>query len=134
MLGTQIPTKIAWVAPRLSSGERNQIETLRRKLRKAEPMKKYLLFIFSFWGLWTVGLDKYLTYDELGEPESLEAAEPNMMVELIDEKKEERDKYRFFNSLLDLLDGLERSGEKVTIKSLKQFAEDFLAMPSIDRT
>ena len=79
-----------------------------------------------------VGLDKYLTYDELYEAKSLEVADPNMMVELIDEKKEERDKYRFFNSLLDLLDGLERSGEKVTIKSLKQFAEDFLAMPEDD--
>jgi hypothetical protein len=48
MLGTQIPTKIAWVAPRLSSGERNQIPTLRRKLRNAATMKKYLLFIFLF--------------------------------------------------------------------------------------
>ena len=76
-----------------------------------------------------VGLDKYLTYDELGEPESLEAAEPNMMVELIEEKEEEYDEYRFFSSLLDLLDGLERSGEKVTIKSLKKFAKNFLSTP-----
>ena len=79
-----------------------------------------------------VGLDKYLTYDELYEAKSLEVADPNMMVELIDEKKEEYDKCHFFSSLLDLLDGLERSGEKVTIKSLKQFAEDFLAMPEDD--
>ena len=76
-----------------------------------------------------VRLDKYLTSDELYEAKSLEVADPNMMVELIDEKKEERDKYRFFNSLLDLLDGLERSGEKVTIKSLKKFAKNFLSTP-----
>jgi len=40
MLGTQMPTKMAW----LSFPERNQIPTLRRKLRKAAAMKKYLLF------------------------------------------------------------------------------------------
>ena len=40
MLGTQMPTKIAW----LSFPERNQIPTLSRKLRNAAEMKKYLLF------------------------------------------------------------------------------------------
>jgi hypothetical protein len=50
MLGTQMPTKMAW----FSFPERNQIPTLRRKLRKAAAMKKYLLFMFSFevWDLW----------------------------------------------------------------------------------
>jgi hypothetical protein len=47
MLGTQMPTKMAW----FSFPERNQIPTLRRKLRKAAAMKKYLLFMFSFGGL-----------------------------------------------------------------------------------
>lgn len=44
MLGTQIPTKMAW----LSFPEKNQIPTLRRKLKKAAAIKKYLLFIVYF--------------------------------------------------------------------------------------
>jgi hypothetical protein len=75
-----------------------------------------------------VGIDKYLTYDELHEPQSLEAADPNMMVELV-EDEERREEDRFFHELLDLLDGMERAGEKMTIKNLRKFAEDFLGMP-----
>lgn len=39
-----MPTKIAW----LSFPARNHMLTLRRKLRKAAVMKKYLLFILGF--------------------------------------------------------------------------------------
>ena len=48
MDGTQIPTKMAW----LSFPERNQMPTLRRKLRNAPVIKKYLLFMF-FLDVWT---------------------------------------------------------------------------------
>jgi hypothetical protein len=81
-----------------------------------------------------VGSNKYIIYDELWEPKSLEVADPNMMVELVEGEEEERyDEDHFFLSLLDFLDGMEqqyeRAGEKLTIESLKQFAEDFLNMP-----
>lgn len=82
-----------------------------------------------------VGLDKYLTYDALGEPRSLETSEPNMMVELIDydeeleHKEAVENENQFFHSLLNLLDGLEKCEEITTIESLKQFAKDFLRMP-----
>jgi hypothetical protein len=77
-----------------------------------------------------VGSDKYLTYDELCEAQTLEVADPNLMVELIeDEEENEEDEDRFFSSLLNLLDGMEQVGEKMTIKNLRQFAEDFLNMP-----
>ena len=42
MLGTQMPTKMAWG----SLLKRNQMVTLSTKLRNAAPMKKCLLFIF----------------------------------------------------------------------------------------
>ena len=44
MLGTQMPTKMAWS----SFSRRNQILTLRTKLRNAAMMKKYLLLAFMF--------------------------------------------------------------------------------------
>jgi hypothetical protein len=44
MLGTQMPTKMAW----LSFLRRNQMLTLRTKLRNAARMKKYLLLTFIF--------------------------------------------------------------------------------------
>jgi hypothetical protein len=81
-----------------------------------------------------VGSDKYLIYDEFYEPESLEVADPNLMVELVDDEEEAvENEENFFHTLLNLLDGLEQqyemAGEKLTIKSLRQFAKDFLAMP-----
>ena len=44
MLGTQMPTKMAWS----SFSRRNQILTLRTKLRNAAIIKKYLLLNFMF--------------------------------------------------------------------------------------
>ena len=85
-----------------------------------------------------VGPDKYLTYDELCEAQTLEVADPNLMVELIDDeemKYEEavENEDNFFHMLLNFTDGLEQqyemAGEKLTIKKLKEFAKDFLAMP-----
>jgi hypothetical protein len=79
-----------------------------------------------------VGSDKYLTYDESYEPESLEVADPNLMVELVEEDEEEEEieyENKFFHSLLNLLDGMEQVGEEMTIKNLRQFAKDFLSMP-----
>jgi hypothetical protein len=73
-----------------------------------------------------VGSNKYLTYDEFYQPESLKVADPNLMVELIEEVEEEYDENLFFHSLLNLLDGMEQAGEKMTIKNLRQFAKDFL--------
>lgn len=91
-----------------------------------------------------VGTDKYLIYDEQGEPESLQVADPNMMVELMDvmaellEERGEKDdsvekQNDFFRYLLYLIDELGENGdEELTIESLKKFAEDFLAMPEDD--
>jgi hypothetical protein len=86
-----------------------------------------------------IGHSKYLTYDARMEPRSLDSAEPNMMVELIDydeeleHKEAVENENQFFLSLLNLLDGMEqqyeKAGEKLTIESLKQFAKDFLTMP-----
>lgn len=85
-----------------------------------------------------VGSNKYLVYDELFEPVSLEVADPNMMVELVDEEDLEYEEAvenqdNFFCTLLDLIYGLEKqfekAGEKLTIESLRQFAKDFLRMP-----
>ena len=81
-----------------------------------------------------VGSDKYLTYDELYEAQTLEVADPNLMVELVDDEEEAvENEENFFHTLLNLLDGMEQqyemAGEKLTIKSLRQFAKDFLAMP-----
>jgi hypothetical protein len=77
-----------------------------------------------------VGTEKYLTYDELGEPESLETADPNLMVELVDDKEEEEDDLHdyFFSTLVSLIDAMERSGEKMTIKQLKKLAITSLKM------
>lgn len=82
-----------------------------------------------------VGSEKYLAYNEIGEPETLETAEPNMMVELDEELMEDdeeeaiEEEREFFHKLLNLLDGLERYDGITTIKSLRQFAKDFLQMP-----
>lgn len=75
-----------------------------------------------------VGTNKYLVYDELGEPESLEVADPDMMVEFMEEEEEEEGfDDLFFSSLLNFLDGMEEVGEKMTIKNLRKFARDFLS-------
>lgn len=89
-----------------------------------------------------VGTDKYLIYDEQGEPESLQVADPNLMVELVDDEEMEykeavKSENEFFDSLLNLIDGLQKQykrygGEKLTIKNLRQFAKDRLAMPEDD--
>lgn len=83
-----------------------------------------------------IGKEKYLVYDDLFEPVSLEFAEPNMMVELDEELMGEEDEEDdeaidddFFYKLLNLLDGLERYDGVTTIKSLRQFAKDYLQMP-----
>lgn len=81
-----------------------------------------------------VGSDKYLTYDELYEAQTLKVADPNLMVELVDDEEEVvENEENFFHTLLNLLDGMEQqyemAGEKLTIKSLRQFAKDFLSMP-----
>lgn len=79
-----------------------------------------------------VGSNKYLTYDELNEPKSLEAADPNLMVELIggdDEKEEEDDLHDyFFSTLLSLVEAMEQAGETMTMKQLKELAITSLQM------
>lgn len=71
-----------------------------------------------------VGSNKYLTYDELGEPKSLEVADPNLMVELVDEDQEEEDDlhYFFFSTLLSMIEAMEQAGETMTMKELKRLA------------
>lgn len=80
-----------------------------------------------------IGKEKYLTYDDLFEPVSLKTADPNMMVELDEELMGEEDDEAidndFFHKLLNLLDGLEKYEGVKTIKSLRQFAKDYLQMP-----
>lgn len=79
-----------------------------------------------------VGLEKYLIYDDQGEPESLESADPNLMVELIggdDEKEEEDDLHDyFFSTLLSMIEAMEQAGETMTIKQLKKLAIASLQM------
>jgi hypothetical protein len=73
-----------------------------------------------------VGSNKYLIYDELWEPKSLEVADPNMMVELVNDLVEEEDNDElhdyFFSTLISMIEAIERSGEKVTLKDLKKLA------------
>lgn len=79
-----------------------------------------------------IGHSKYLTYDALGEPRSLDSAEPNMMVELIEEKEEEENNDDlhdyFFSTLISMIEAMERAGETMTIKELKKLAITSLAM------
>jgi len=79
-----------------------------------------------------VGLNKYLTYDELHEPESLETADPNMMVELIEEVEDEEEDDGlydyFFSTLISMIEAIERSGDKVTLEDLKKLAITSLRM------
>lgn len=77
-----------------------------------------------------VGLYKYLTYDELYEAESLKVADPNMMVELVEEEEEDDDDLHdyFFSTLISMIDAIEQSGEKVTMKDLKKLAMTSLRM------
>jgi hypothetical protein len=111
---------------------------------------------------------KYLIYDEHGDPESLEVADPNMMVEFAEEgwinndnlqentmdieeseirelvnesklettnltEEEEEDddeslQNYFFSTLLRMIEAIERSGDKVTLKDLKKLAIASLKM------
>jgi len=76
-----------------------------------------------------VGSAKYLAYDELGEPESLETADPNMMVDLAEEEESNDDLHDyFFSTLLSMIEALERAGEKMTMKQLKRLAITSLEM------
>lgn len=78
-----------------------------------------------------VGTDKYLTYDEIGEPHSLEDADPNLMVELVEEEEEENNDDLhdyFFSTLLSLIDTIEQAGETITMKELKELAITSLQM------
>ena len=73
-----------------------------------------------------VGIDKYLTYNEMGDAQSLETADPNLMVELVDEDKEEEEEddlhYFFFSTLLSMIEAMEQAGETMTMKQLKKLA------------
>ena len=82
-----------------------------------------------------IGQSKYLTYDARMEPRSLDSAEPNMMVELIEEKvieEEENDDDDlhdyFFSTLISMIEAMERAGETMTIKELKKLAITSLAI------
>lgn len=81
-----------------------------------------------------IGHSKYLTYDALGEPRSLDSAEPNMMVEMIEEKMIEEEENNddlhdyFFSTLISMIEAMERAGETMTIKELKKLAITSLAM------
>lgn len=93
-------------------------------------LEVYDTFLFKGKECDKVGKSKYLVIDEYGEPESLEIADMNMMVDLVqDAYEDEIDKEnQFFCSLLNLLDGMEEVGEKMTIENLRKFAKDFLKM------
>lgn len=76
-----------------------------------------------------VGTEKYLTYDERGEPESLKVADPNMMVELVGEEENNDELHHyFFSTLISLIDAMEQAGEKMTMKQLKELAITSLQM------
>jgi hypothetical protein len=80
-----------------------------------------------------VGIHKYLVLDELGEAESLKVADPNMMVELLEDEEDE-DEYddeflcrHFFSTLLSLVRMAEESGQKsMKTKHLRALAEFYL--------
>ena len=63
MLGTQMPTKMAW----FSFLRRNQILTLRTKLRNAATIKKYLLltFIFFLGGLGFKFQERFVEFESI---------------------------------------------------------------------
>lgn len=70
-----------------------------------------------------VGSHKYLIYEKRGEPKSLEVANPNLMVEFIEEKEEEEDDmYYFFSTLLSMIEAMEQAGATMTMKQLKKLA------------
>jgi len=79
-----------------------------------------------------VGSDKYLVYDELFEPVSLETADPNLMVELVEEEETEEDAIKeereFFHKLLNFFEIMKQMGEEMSIRNFRQFARDFLKM------
>lgn len=74
-----------------------------------------------------VGEKKYLVMDSSDEPETLETADPNLMVRLIEEKEYEDDDYLhwyFFSTLLSMLDAMESSGQRtIKIRELKELAQ-----------
>lgn len=92
-----------------------------------------------------ISKNKYLVIDEFGEVESLEVADPNLMVELIYEDEEEsleelesqvgeldisNDKlgYYFFSTLLSLVEAAEEAGaEYMETKHLRIISESYLS-------
>lgn len=76
-----------------------------------------------------VGDHKYIVYDDLFEPESMEVADPNMLVEYVEEEEDDDDyEYEiFFSKLLDLATFMEENGhENLSTKDLIVFAKAFL--------
>jgi len=97
-----------------------------------------------------VSKNKYLVIDELGEVERLEVADPNMMVELLDEEADEEameelesrvddlgihdeeflGRY-FFSTLLGLVNAVEEAGEEyMETKHLRALADFYLSEES----
>jgi hypothetical protein len=79
-----------------------------------------------------VAIDKYLVYNKLYEAKSLEVADPNMMVRLLEEEEDDYDdEYLhdyFFSTLISMIEAIEQSGENVTLKDLKKLAMKSLEM------
>lgn len=73
-----------------------------------------------------IGDNKYIVYDDLFEPESMEVADPNMLVEYVEED-DDLEYDIFFSKLLDLATFMEENGhENLSTKDLIVFAKAFL--------
>lgn len=108
-------------------------------------LELYDSFLFNGKECDKISENKYLVIDELGEAESLEVAEPNLMVELLDEDEEtfkelesrvedlgihdERFLGRyFFSTLLSLVNAAEEAGEEyMETKHLRALADFYLS-------
>jgi len=98
-------------------------------------LDRYDAFMLDGYECDKIGNDKYLIYDAHMEPRSLETAEPNMMVELIEEKVVEEEESLhdyFFSTLIGMIEAMERAGEKITMKQLKKLAITSLAIMGRD--
>lgn len=80
-----------------------------------------------------VAQNKYLVINELGDAESLEIAEPNLMVEFIEDDEEQADEQDdflcryFFSTLLGLVEAAEEAGDDyMETKHLRSLAEFYL--------
>lgn len=87
----------------------------------------YDAFLFDGRECEKVGERKYLVMDSSHEPETLETADPNLMVRLIEDKVKYEDDYLhwyFFSTLLSMLDAMESSGQRtLKISELKELAQ-----------